>query len=84
LPVVPTVLLNEMSPCEVHNVSSVVAHLPGVDNVVAFGAEEQGRVGQEVNAVIQLVMGELGEVANVLLRHDRYAPVRDIWGDFRV
>ncbi len=56
----------------------VIAYITGEFNIVAMRSEEEGVTVKEVHAIIQLVMCVLGEVGEVVARHNWDTTVGDI------
>ncbi len=81
LPVFPVRLLKETSPRELHDSGLILSDIARENNVVAAGATQSRATVEEINTVVELVMGKFREV---VLGHDRHTSVGDIQGDFRV
>jgi hypothetical protein len=62
LPVIPVCLLKEASLCQPHNPSRVLSDIAGEDDVATMGLEQGRATAEEINTVVELVVGKLGEV----------------------
>ncbi len=81
MPFIPVHLFEEATKSEPHDFCCAVQYIARVHEFVPRPASKGGAVGEVVEAVIQLVMGELREV---VFQHDWKAFVGDVWGYFGV
>jgi hypothetical protein len=77
LPVLPVRSLKETSPHEPHDSGCILSDIAGENNVVAAGATQSRATVEEINMVIELVVGKLQEV---ILGHDS-TPLLEISGE---
>ena len=81
LPVRPIIPLKEFSASELHETGGIVEDGARVNNVVLPQALHTKAVFDEVDAVVELVVGKLGEIGS---RHNWDAFIGDVGSDFWV